>query len=73
MSLDYSYRDVSRTSVEDFDFATGEESEVPAWLSSKAHLWMCGASDCESLAREECEREQSFEDLHYIPDPFPEE
>ena len=54
---DHSYRDVNRMPVEDFDSATGEESEVLASLNSKAHLWMCGASDCGSLARKDRERD----------------
>ena len=36
---DHSYRDVNRTPV-DFDSTTAVESEIPAWLNSKAHIWM---------------------------------
>lgn len=69
---DHSYRDVNRTPVEDFDSAMATESQIPAWLNSKAHLWIYGASECGSQV-EEGERDRSFEDSDYIPDPFPEE
>ena len=68
---DHSYRDVNRTPVEDFNSATARETEIPAWLNSKGHIWMCGASDCGSLTRKEGKGDRDFEDSDYIPEPFP--
>ena len=69
----HSYRDVKQTPVEDFDSATMTGSEIPAWLGQSKELWMCGASQCGSLKREECILERAIEDKDYAAEPFPEE
>ena len=49
---DHSYCDVMmRTPVEDFESATQRSSEGFTWKSKPQAIWMCGASDCESLVR----------------------
>ncbi|RYA40215.1 hypothetical protein DD606_25715 [Enterobacter cloacae complex sp. GF14B] len=70
---DHSYKDVNQTPVEEFDSATVAGSELPAWLGQPKELWMCGASHCGSLRREECVLERAIEDKEYIPKPFPED
>ena len=63
---DHSYRDVARTPVEDFEFATRTtKSSIPSWVNSTSHLWMCGASDNGK------EPEKEKEEENYIRDPFP--
>ena len=66
----HKYRDVTRTPVEEFDSATVIESTVPSWIGKPRELWMCGASDCESLKREESILERAINDEDYIPEPF---
>ncbi|MCO5579057.1 hypothetical protein L7F22_032909 [Adiantum nelumboides] len=39
---------------------------------TKAHVWMCGASNSGELTKEECILERSVTDEAYIPEPFPE-
>ncbi|MCO5570660.1 hypothetical protein L7F22_024387 [Adiantum nelumboides] len=41
-------------------------------IETKAHVWMCGASENGDLTREECILERSVTDEAYIPEPFPE-
>ncbi|MCO5571753.1 hypothetical protein L7F22_025501 [Adiantum nelumboides] len=68
----HSYRDVAKTPVQEFDSTTVNGKEVPAWMQTKAHVWMCGASDSGDLTKEECILERSVTDEAYIPEPFPE-
>ena len=50
---DHSYRDVAWTPVEDFESATTDiKSTIPSWANAQTHLWMCGASDTDSLLKE---------------------
>ncbi|MCO5577929.1 hypothetical protein L7F22_031764 [Adiantum nelumboides] len=69
---DHSYRDVARTPVQEFDSTTINGKEVPTWMQTKAHVWMCGASDNGDLTKEECILERSVTDEAYIPEPFSE-
>ena len=70
---DHSYRDVMKTPVEEFDSTTTRGSDLHLWSSGDTHLWICGASECGSLRREDCQLDRDKEDKEYIPDPFPEE
>ncbi|MCO5563849.1 hypothetical protein L7F22_017498 [Adiantum nelumboides] len=69
---DHSYRDVAKTPVQEFDSTTINGKEVPAWMQTKAHIWMCGPSESGDLTKEECILERSVTDEAYIPEPFPE-
>ncbi|MGJ2631377.1 retropepsin-like aspartic protease, partial [Salmonella enterica subsp. enterica serovar Paratyphi A] len=66
----HDYRDVIRTPVEDFDSATTIGSEFPTGFGKPKELWMCGASQCGSLQREEYILETAINDGTYIPKPF---
>ncbi|MCO5609839.1 hypothetical protein L7F22_064071 [Adiantum nelumboides] len=66
---DHSYRDVSKTPVHEFD-STIVNDKVPAWMQTKAHIWMCGVSKCRDLIKEECILERSITDEAYIPEVF---
>ncbi|MCO5564364.1 hypothetical protein L7F22_018024 [Adiantum nelumboides] len=68
---DRSYRDVAKTTVQDYDSTIINGNGVP-WMQTKAHVWMCGASDNGDLTREECILEKSITDEANIPEPFPE-
>ncbi|MCO5577550.1 hypothetical protein L7F22_031381 [Adiantum nelumboides] len=68
---DHSYRDVAKTPVQDYDSIVINGNGVP-WMQTKAHVWMCGASDNGDLTREECILERSLTDEAYIPEPFTE-
>ncbi|MCO5577795.1 hypothetical protein L7F22_031628 [Adiantum nelumboides] len=68
---DHSYRDVAKTLVQDYDSTIINGNGVP-WMQTKAHIWMCGASDNGDLTKEECILERSVTDEAYIPEPFPE-
>ena len=67
---DHSYRDVMRTSVEDFESATQRSSDGFTWKSKPEAIWMCGASDCESLVRQEDVIERAIEDHSICQNPF---
>ncbi|MCO5583996.1 hypothetical protein L7F22_037914 [Adiantum nelumboides] len=67
----HSYKDVARTRVQEFDSTIINEKRVP-WMQTKAHVWMCGASDNGDLTKEECILERSVTDEAYIPKSFPE-
>lgn len=66
----HSYRDVSKTPVEEFDSGSPIESEETVSVD-KAGLWICGAS-CKDLNPEEVIIDRSVTDEAYIPLPFPE-
>ena len=40
---DHSFRDVAKTPVENFEFATTSYVK-PSWIGKSTHLWMCGTS-----------------------------
>ncbi|MCO5566309.1 hypothetical protein L7F22_019986 [Adiantum nelumboides] len=67
---DHSYRDVMKTSVEDFDSATPNESDVPTWLCQKKEIWMCKASDCSDFDEKEAALDRALGDEAYMPEPF---
>ena len=68
---DHSYRDVARTRVEDFESATTDiKSTVPSWANAQTHLWMCGASNTDSLLKEQYALNRDVPDDAYIPEPF---
>ena len=63
---DHSFRDVVKTPVEDFEFATISYSK-PSWIGKPTHLWMCGTSK----NRDQKERERKESELnYYILKPF---
>ncbi|MCO5599137.1 hypothetical protein L7F22_053237 [Adiantum nelumboides] len=66
---DHSYRDVAKTPVQEYDSIIINENGV-LWMQTKAHVWMCGASDNGDLTKEECILERSVTDEVYIPEPF---
>ena len=70
----HSYKDVAQTPVEDFESATTDnKSTIPSWANAQTHLWMCGASDTDSLLKDQCTTERDARDDTYIPEPFPED
>ena len=71
---DHSYRDVAWTPVEDFESTTTDiKSTIPSWANTQTHLWMCGASDTDSLLKEQCALSRDAPDEAYVPEPFPED
>ena len=70
---DHSYRDVTKTPVEEFDSTTTRGTDLPSWSNGNTHLWMCGASENGSLKREDYNLECDEEENEYIPYPFSEE
>ncbi|MCO5565132.1 hypothetical protein L7F22_018803 [Adiantum nelumboides] len=68
---DHNYRDVAKTPMQNYDSTIINGNGVP-WMQTKAHIWMCGASDNGDLTKEECILERSVTDEAYIPEPFPE-
>ncbi|MCO5570124.1 hypothetical protein L7F22_023840 [Adiantum nelumboides] len=68
---DHSYRDVAKIPVQEYDSTIINGNGVP-WMQTKAHVWMCGASDNGDLTRKECTQERPVIDEAYIPEPFPE-
>ncbi|MCO5570330.1 hypothetical protein L7F22_024049 [Adiantum nelumboides] len=66
---DHSYRDVAKTPMQDYDSTIINGNGV-SWMQTKAHVWMCGASDNGDLTREECILERSVTDEAYIPEPL---
>ncbi|MCO5593602.1 hypothetical protein L7F22_047617 [Adiantum nelumboides] len=67
---DHSYRDVAKIPMQEFNTTTINGKEVPAWMQTKAHVWMCGASDCGDLTKEECILERPVTNEAYIPELF---
>ena len=60
--------------MEDFESATTDiKSTIPSWANAQTHLWMCGASDTDSLLKEQCALNKDAPDDAYVPEPFPED
>ena len=64
---DHSFKDVARTPVEDFEFATTSYAKS-SWIGKSTHLWMCGTS--QNGDQKEREGKES-EPNDYIHEPFP--